>query len=42
MMAKFRTDTHDTEACVAKFIVALSAALAGLFVLVLIVDWILH
>lgn len=47
MMAKFQLRRHhaegcDSEACVARVLVAVSAVLTGLTLLVVLLDWILH
>ncbi len=42
MMAKFHLHGHDSEECVAKFVVAFSVLLTALTLLVLLLDWIMQ
>lgn len=47
MMAKFHIHRHDSEgcdseACVARVLVGVSAVFTGLTLLVVLLDWILH
>jgi len=47
MTAKYQVQRHgsegcDSEACVARLLVGLSALMTGLILLVVLLDWIMH